>query len=281
MLAKLTRPRPSAVLPLVIEEALSGFLSPGFLVGATAGRRAWHVAQRLRNGVARFAVLRPLSPAIACGRRSHRGGEDLIEAGAGWAAAKRHDLLLARCVPQEGSSFSSLPRSYSGSISIRSIFMNKRNSTLSMAAVVAASVLAVQAPVVGAAGNTAATGGSATTVQSSDAQPGVGGVEVNVGDNASGRGLSGRGDERRPRWRPEQHRHARAGCGCECGCQWRCRDRSECRRLHGPSDAGGPRLRSQLKAHSGRPGAGAAGVRFPSGSTARDWLEPQRSRAAP
>lgn len=54
--------------------------------------------------------------------------------------------------------------------------MNTRNSTLSIAAVLAASVLALQAPVVGA--------------QTSD-QRGVPGVEMNVGDNASDRGLPG------------------------------------------------------------------------------------------
>jgi hypothetical protein len=69
--------------------------------------------------------------------------------------------------------------------------MNKRNSTLSIAAVLAASVFALQAPGAGAAGNTSASGGSATTVQSSDTQPGIGGAEVNVGDNASDRGLPG------------------------------------------------------------------------------------------
>lgn len=55
--------------------------------------------------------------------------------------------------------------------------MNKRNSTLSIAAVLAASVLALQAPIAGA--------------QSSSGQQGVPGVEVNVGDNASDRGLPG------------------------------------------------------------------------------------------
>lgn len=54
--------------------------------------------------------------------------------------------------------------------------MNTRNSTLSVAAVLAASVLALQAPVVGA--------------QTSD-QRGVPGVEMNVGNNASDRGLPG------------------------------------------------------------------------------------------
>lgn len=59
--------------------------------------------------------------------------------------------------------------------------MNKRTSTLSIAAVFAASVLALQAPIAGAAGDTA----------SSSAQQGVPGVEMNVGENASDRGLPG------------------------------------------------------------------------------------------
>lgn len=55
--------------------------------------------------------------------------------------------------------------------------MNKRNSTLSIAAILAASALAFQPPIAGA--------------QSADAQRGVPGVEVNIGDNASDRGLPG------------------------------------------------------------------------------------------
>lgn len=59
----------------------------------------------------------------------------------------------------------------------------KSTSKVSIAAaVLAASVLALQAPVAGAAGNTA---------QSADSQGGVPGVELNVGDNASDRGLPG------------------------------------------------------------------------------------------
>ncbi len=60
--------------------------------------------------------------------------------------------------------------------------MNMRNTGLSLAAVLAASVLALQAPIAGAADNTA-------TSQSGD--QGVPGVELNVGDNASDRGLPG------------------------------------------------------------------------------------------
>ncbi len=60
--------------------------------------------------------------------------------------------------------------------------MNKRNSTLSIAAVLAASVLALQAPIAGAADNTAS---------SADNGRGVPGVEVDVGRNASDRGLPG------------------------------------------------------------------------------------------
>lgn len=58
--------------------------------------------------------------------------------------------------------------------------MNKRNTTLSVAAVLAASVLALQAPVAGAADND-------KSAQSS----GVPGVEMNVGNNASDRGVPG------------------------------------------------------------------------------------------
>lgn len=58
--------------------------------------------------------------------------------------------------------------------------MNKRNTTLSVAAVFAASVLALQAPIAGAQDNSA-----------SSSQQGVPGVEMNVGDNASDRGLPG------------------------------------------------------------------------------------------
>lgn len=68
--------------------------------------------------------------------------------------------------------------------------MTKRNTTLSIAAVLAASAFVLQAPVAGAAGNSAAASGSANTAQSADAQ-GIPGVEVNVGDNASDRGLPG------------------------------------------------------------------------------------------
>jgi hypothetical protein len=69
--------------------------------------------------------------------------------------------------------------------------MDKRTSTLSIAAVLAASVLALQAPVAGAAGNTASTDYSSPTAQSSDSQQGAPGVEANVGSNASDRGLPG------------------------------------------------------------------------------------------
>ena len=58
--------------------------------------------------------------------------------------------------------------------------MNKRTTTFSVAAVLAASVLALQAPVAGAADNDKA-------AQSS----GVPGVEMNVGNNASDRGVPG------------------------------------------------------------------------------------------
>lgn len=65
--------------------------------------------------------------------------------------------------------------------------MNKRNTTFSIAAVLAASAFVLQAPVASAAGDTTATG----TSQSVDGQPGVPGVELNVGNNASDRGLPG------------------------------------------------------------------------------------------
>jgi hypothetical protein len=57
--------------------------------------------------------------------------------------------------------------------------MNKRTSTLSIAAVFAASVLALQSPIAGAAGDQSAS------------QQGVPGVEMNVGESASDRGLPG------------------------------------------------------------------------------------------
>lgn len=60
--------------------------------------------------------------------------------------------------------------------------MNKRNSALSVAAVVAASVFALHSQVAGAAGE---------TDKSASGQQGVPGVELNVGDNASDRGLPG------------------------------------------------------------------------------------------
>ena len=59
--------------------------------------------------------------------------------------------------------------------------MNKRTSTLSIAAVFAASVLALQSPIAGAQDN----------ASDSSAQQGVPGVEMNVGENASDRGLPG------------------------------------------------------------------------------------------
>lgn len=59
--------------------------------------------------------------------------------------------------------------------------MNKRTSTLSIAAVFAASVLALQSPLAGAQGN----------ASDASAQQGVPGVEMNVGQNASDRGLPG------------------------------------------------------------------------------------------
>lgn len=60
--------------------------------------------------------------------------------------------------------------------------MNKRNTTLSIAAVFAASVLALQAPIAGA---------QSTSAESNSSQQGVPGVEMNVGENASDRGLPG------------------------------------------------------------------------------------------
>ncbi|HYE40105.1 MAG TPA: hypothetical protein VEB23_09255 [Ramlibacter sp.] len=70
--------------------------------------------------------------------------------------------------------------------------MNKRNTTLSIAAVFAASVLALQSPIAGAAGDTSASADSTTTsAQASDSQPGIAGTEVNVGQNASDSGLPG------------------------------------------------------------------------------------------
>jgi hypothetical protein len=60
--------------------------------------------------------------------------------------------------------------------------MNKRHSTLSIAAVLAASAFALQA---GAAGDTSASGSAAGS------QQGVPGVELNVGNDASDRGLPG------------------------------------------------------------------------------------------
>lgn len=69
--------------------------------------------------------------------------------------------------------------------------MNKRNSTISISAVLAASFLALHAPVVGAAGNTANADTNASTAQSSDSQRGVPGVDVDIGSNASDRGLPG------------------------------------------------------------------------------------------
>lgn len=56
------------------------------------------------------------------------------------------------------------------------------NKHITIAAAVAASLLALQAPIAGAAGN---------DTSASSSQSGVPGVEVNVGDNASDRGLPG------------------------------------------------------------------------------------------
>ena len=68
--------------------------------------------------------------------------------------------------------------------------MNKRTTTsLSIAAVLAASALVLQAPVASAQGNAASSG--STTAQASSDQNGVPGVEMNVGNNASDRGLPG------------------------------------------------------------------------------------------
>lgn len=69
--------------------------------------------------------------------------------------------------------------------------MNMRSTSVSIATVLAASVLALQAPIAGAADNTAATGANTATSQSARNQQGVPGVELNVGDNASDRGLPG------------------------------------------------------------------------------------------
>lgn len=60
--------------------------------------------------------------------------------------------------------------------------MNKRNTALSIAAVLAASTLAVHAQNYG---------NGSTGTQSSSGQQGVPGVELNAGDNASDRGLPG------------------------------------------------------------------------------------------
>jgi hypothetical protein len=60
----------------------------------------------------------------------------------------------------------------------KEVSMTQIRPTLSIAAVLAASVLALQAPVAGAADNTAA-------------DKGVPGVEANVGQNASDRGVPG------------------------------------------------------------------------------------------
>lgn len=61
--------------------------------------------------------------------------------------------------------------------------MNKRNTALSIAAVLAASTLAVHAQNYG--------GGNDTNAQTNNTQQGVPGVEMNVGNNASDRGLPG------------------------------------------------------------------------------------------
>ncbi|MBC5782620.1 hypothetical protein H8N03_06660 [Ramlibacter sp. USB13] len=69
--------------------------------------------------------------------------------------------------------------------------MNKRNVSLSVAAVLAASVMALQSPLATAAGNTASSDTSTSQSQSASNQNGVPGVEMNVGSNASDRGLPG------------------------------------------------------------------------------------------
>ena len=75
--------------------------------------------------------------------------------------------------------------------------MNKRTSTLSIAAVFAASVLALQSPMAGAAGDQSAS------------QQGVPGVEMNVGESASDRGLPG--EDRPARRSRGRARRRRAG----------------------------------------------------------------------
>lgn len=62
--------------------------------------------------------------------------------------------------------------------------MNKRNTALSIAAVLAASTLAVHAQNYGG-------GSSDTNAQTNNTQQGVPGVEMNVGNDASNRGLPG------------------------------------------------------------------------------------------
>lgn len=69
--------------------------------------------------------------------------------------------------------------------------MKKRTSILSVAAVLAASTLALQSPAVIAAGDTASTSGEINTSQSAETQRGVPGVDVDLGNNASDRGLPG------------------------------------------------------------------------------------------
>ena len=58
--------------------------------------------------------------------------------------------------------------------------MNKRTTTLSVAAILAGSVLVLQAPIAGAQDNNTQAG-----------QQGVPGVEMNVGESASDRGVPG------------------------------------------------------------------------------------------
>ena len=64
--------------------------------------------------------------------------------------------------------------------------MNKRTSSLSIAAVLAASALALHAP-----GAAAADYGTKSTAQSAETQRGVPGVDVDVGKNASDKGMPG------------------------------------------------------------------------------------------
>jgi hypothetical protein len=96
--------------------------------------------------------------------------------------------LLARTIRHQGAPCAhvlAVAAAYRGSITSKEPKMQKRHSCLSVAAVLAASVLAFQAPQAFAADS------AGTTASNGHDQPGVPGAELNVGKNASDHGVPG------------------------------------------------------------------------------------------